>query len=92
MFCEHITIRLQGIHKKKSSRSEAIRVKLVSLISKLDAEYAFRHLLSKLFLQLNGFESEDEEKLSPAISELAAFHLYPFFGKSGSREKKPLGY
>lgn len=77
----------EAFRAKQLERAESIRTELGSLINELDAEYAFRHLLSELFLQLNGFRPEDEEKLSPAISELAAFHLYPFFGKPGSREK-----
>lgn len=80
----------EKFREKQLERAESIRTELESLINELDAEYAFRHLLSELFLQLNGFRPEDEEKLSPAISELAAFHLYPFFGKPGSRDKKLL--
>lgn len=80
----------EEFRKKQAERAESIRNELGTLINDLDAEYAFRHLISILFLQLNGFESEREENLSPAISELAAFHLYPFFGQSGSRDKRLL--
>lgn len=71
--------RMAEIHSGHLNRVE-------TLADALDAEYVFQALVTAQMLTLNEGFKESEHGNIPAFVELAAFHLYPKFGKSSVRD------
>ncbi|HAW19790.1 MAG TPA: hypothetical protein DCX14_06370 [Flavobacteriales bacterium] len=65
---------------------DATLKKLEGLIQNIDARYAFLALYSSKLFKTSRHWTEQEDGMTPALFELAAFYLFPHFGKNeGSR-------
>lgn len=69
----------------EQSHQELLR-KVENAADAVDAEYAFETLATIQLLKLNEGYEEPKHGTIPALVELAAFHLYPRFGKSTVRD------
>lgn len=68
-----------------NSYAECLK-KVQNLAQDIDAEFAFLTLILELTIFCKNNPDNDVD-MSSALIELAAFHLYPRFGKNGSRDK-----
>lgn len=78
--------RYQEYKDRVSSGYFALLAEVNSVVALVDAEYAFQALFSSQFISVLKGYRESVHGAIPALLELAAFHLYPHFGKSDSRD------
>ncbi|MBK1830779.1 SEC-C domain-containing protein [Verrucomicrobiaceae bacterium R5-34] len=76
------------IKQHLSKQHEELVAKVQGLASQIDCENAFISLATSQMLKMSGEGGyiETEHGTIPALIELAAFHLYPNFGKSEARD------
>lgn len=81
----HILMQKEFSQHINNCYAECLK-KVQNLAQGIDAEFAFLTLILELTIFCNNNPDNDVD-ISSALIELAAFHLYPRFGKNGSRDK-----
>jgi len=70
------------VSKQFLEKEEALSKEIRRLASEVDAEYVFQTLAFRQICNVYSNYSEAKHDSIPAILELAAFYLYPFFGQN----------
>ena len=81
-------IDIEGLQSVFLENYEGCLSKTKDLIELVDAEYVFQSIVAEKLSEAVGGYKESEHGANPALVELAAFYLYPCFGRSQNRSSK----